>query len=201
MKVAVVGSRNLEIDMIGFCIPAAATEIVSGGARGVDSEAKKFAEENNLKYTEFIPQYNKYGKAAPLKRNDEIIACADLVVAIWDGNSKGTKSVIDKCKNMGKSLVVFYVYFCEETGYTEINRCEYCNMTALDNKMLKKIIIAELDREAENDIDTELIKASIDAILTNKNAPLIDSITKEQLSSSFKKYYDSIFRDIIDTQN
>lgn len=167
MKVAVVGSRNLEIDMMGFYIPAAATEIVSGGAKGIDTEAKKFAKENNLKYTEFIPQYNKYGKAAPLKRNDEIVACADLVVAIWDGKSKGTKSVIDKCKNIEKSVIVFYVYFCEETGCTEIGRCEYCNMTALDNKMLKKIIISELDRETENDIDTELIKASIDAILTN----------------------------------
>ena len=71
-------------------------------------------------------------------------------------------------------------------------------MTALDNKVLKKIIISELDRETENDIDTELIKASIDAILTNKNAPLIDSITKEQLSNRFKQCYDSIFRDIID---
>lgn len=198
MKAAIVGSRNLEIDMIGFYIPAAATEIVSGGAKGIDTEAKKFAKENNLKYTEFIPQYNKYGKAAPLKRNDEIIACADLVVAIWDGKSKGTKSVIDKCKNIEKSVIVFYVYFCEETGFTEIDHCEYCNMTALDNKVLKKIIISELDRETENDIDTELIKASIDAILTNKNAPLIDSITKEQLSNRFKQCYDSIFRDIID---
>lgn len=198
MKVAIVGSRNLEIDMIGFYIPAAATEIVSGGAKGIDTEAKKFAKENNLKYTEFIPQYNKYGKAAPLKRNDEIIACADLVVAIWDGKSKGTKSVIDKCKNIEKSVIVFYVYFCEETGFTEIDHCEYCNMTALDNKVLKRIIISELDRETENDIDTELIKASIDAILTNKNAPLIDFITKEQLSNRFKQCYDSIFRDIID---
>ena len=184
MKVAVVGSRGLAIDMIDFYIPAAATEIVSGGAKGVDAEAKNFAKEKNLGYTEFLPDYEKYGRVAPIKRNDEIINYADLVVAIWDSQSKGTKYVIDKCKKIGKSLIVFYVYYCEETGFTEIKHCEHNNMIALSHEMLKTIIVAELDAETENDIDTELINASIEAILTNKYTPIFANIEKEQLDKS-----------------
>ena len=106
MKVAVVGSRNLDVDMIHFYIPAAATEIVSGGAKGVDAKAKKFAIENSLEYTEFLPEYKKYGKSAPLKRNDEIINYADIIVAIWDGKSKGTKSLIEYAQNDKKEIII-----------------------------------------------------------------------------------------------
>ena len=184
MKVAVVGSRGLDIDMIHFYIPAAATEIVSGGAKGVDTEAKKFALKNNLRYKEILPDYEKYGRVAPLKRNDEIIDYADLIVAIWDSKSNGTKYTIDKCKKLGKSLIVFYVYFSQESGYTEIKHCEYYNFTALSNKMLKEIIIAELDAESDTYIVVELINASIDAILTNKNTTVISHIDKEKLDKS-----------------
>ena len=184
MKVAVVGSRGLDIDMIRFYIPAAATEIVSGGAKGVDAEAKNFAKENHYKYTEFLPDYEKYGRAAPLKRNDEIIDYADLVVAIWDSKSNGTKYTIDKCIKTGKSLIVFYVSFCKETGFTEIDNCEYYNLTSLGNERLIKIIMDELDGETEIDIDIELINASIDAILTNKYTPIIAHIEKERLDKS-----------------
>ena len=130
MKVAVVGSRTLNIDMMHFFIPSVATEIISGGAKGIDAEAKRFAEKNSLKYTEFIPDYGKYGRAAPLKRNDEIIDYADIIVAIWDGKSKGTKYTIDKCRKSNKSLLVFHVSFCEETGLTEIDKCEYYNINS-----------------------------------------------------------------------
>lgn len=199
MKVAVIGSRGLDIDMIHFYIPAAATEIISGGAKGVDAEAQKYALENNLKYTEFLPDYKKYGKGAPLKRNDEIIDYADIVVAIWDSKSKGTKYTMDKCKKIGKSLIAFYVGFCAETGFTEINRCEYHNMTALSHKMLKTIIADELDGESDIDIDVELIKACIDAILTNKYTPIIAHIEKEQLDKSvseLEKFIDKIIEDV-----
>ncbi len=145
MKVAVIGSRELNTDMIDFYIPAAATEIVSGGAKGVDSAAKRFAKESNLKYTEFLPDYKNYGKAAPLKRNDEIIEYADIVIALWDKKSKGTKYVIDKCKEIGKSLIVYRHCFCNEINLPEIEDYEYCNLTALSHEMLKEIIVKELD--------------------------------------------------------
>ena len=40
MKVAVVGSRNLQVDDLGKYLPDGVTEIVSGGARGVDTSAR-----------------------------------------------------------------------------------------------------------------------------------------------------------------
>ena len=45
------------------------TEIVSGGAKGVDSLAREYAERKGIKLTEFIPEYKSYGRAAPIVRN------------------------------------------------------------------------------------------------------------------------------------
>ena len=107
MKVAIIGSRTIFIENIKDYIPQGTTEIVSGGAKGVDTCAKLFAEENNLKYTEFLPEYKKYGKAAPIIRNRLIVDYADVVVALWDGTSKGTKSVIDYCNKNKKEIFVY----------------------------------------------------------------------------------------------
>lgn len=106
MKVAIIGSRTITIENLENYIPEGTTEIVSGGAKGVDSCAKLFAESNNLKYTEFLPEYKKYGRAAPIKRNYKIVEYADIIIALWDGISKGTKSVIDYCKKNGKEILV-----------------------------------------------------------------------------------------------
>ncbi|MFI3116158.1 MAG: hypothetical protein R3Y12_08485 [Clostridia bacterium] len=102
MKVAIIGSRTLEINNLEKYIPKNTTEIVSGGAKGVDLCAKNYALERNLKYTEFLPQYNLYRRNAPLKRNIEIINYADFVIAFWDGESSGTKFVIDECAKIEK---------------------------------------------------------------------------------------------------
>ena len=97
MKVAVVGSRELRIENLGDYLPPETTEIVSGGARGVDACAREYAQRHGLKLTEYMPEYSRYGRAAPLKRNITIIESADLVLAFWDGRSRGTKYVIDNC--------------------------------------------------------------------------------------------------------
>ncbi|MDE7261003.1 MAG: DUF2493 domain-containing protein [Oscillospiraceae bacterium] len=97
MKVAVVGSRELRIENLEDYLPAETTEIISGGARGVDASAREYARKCGLKLTEYLPEYSRYGRAAPLKRNITIIESADLVLAFWDGRSRGTKYVIDNC--------------------------------------------------------------------------------------------------------
>ena len=173
MKTAVVGSRELTLSSsdLSFYLPAITSEIISGGAKGIDTAAKNYAEENNIKYTELLPDYKKYGRAAPLKRNDEIIDYADLVVAIWDGKSKGTKYTIDKCKKIGKSLAVYIIrHNCALESYSE-----YYNMTSIKDEKLKEIIIAELDCEDKCDINVELIDASIGAILEHKPEPVCDN--------------------------
>lgn len=106
MKVAVIGSRNITAIDLGKYLPEEITEIVSGGAKGVDSCAEEYAERHNIKLTEFLPEYNRYGKGAPLRRNMQIIAYADEVIAFWDGKSRGTEFVIDKCREEGKKITV-----------------------------------------------------------------------------------------------
>ncbi len=71
-------------------LPVDATEIVSGGAKGIDTCAKEYALRSKIKLTEFLPQYNIYGRSAPLKRNLEIINYSDLVIAFWDKKSAVT---------------------------------------------------------------------------------------------------------------
>lgn len=73
MKVAIVGSRGLTVSNLGNYLPDGVTEIVSGGARGIDTCAKEYAISNRIKLTEFLPEYEKYGKSALLKRNITII--------------------------------------------------------------------------------------------------------------------------------
>lgn len=107
MKVAIIGSRGFtNFDLTPY-LPRDITEIVSGGAKGVDTVAKNYAAEHNIKYTEFLPEYNKYGKRAPLVRNIDIIKYSDLVLAFWDGTSRGTKFVIENCEKLGIAVKVF----------------------------------------------------------------------------------------------
>lgn len=109
MKVAVIGSRGLAVRDLERYLPKDTTEIVSGGARGVDTSAREYALAHGLKLTEFLPEYDKYGRSAPLKRNIQIIEYADLVIAFWDGKSRGTKFVIDNCKKIGKRCEVHII--------------------------------------------------------------------------------------------
>ena len=107
MKVAIIGSRNLGVIGLENFLPENVTEIVSGGARGVDICAREYAQAHNIPLTEFLPDYTRYGRSAPLKRNLEIIAYADLVLAFWDGKSHGTKYVIDNCQKQGVPIRVY----------------------------------------------------------------------------------------------
>ena len=101
MKIAVVGSRDVAVADIGRYIKDG-EEIVSGGAKGVDSCAAEYAKENGIKLTVFLPQYERYGRAAPIVRNKEIVDYADKVIAFWNGSSKGTFSVIKYAEKTGK---------------------------------------------------------------------------------------------------
>ncbi len=108
MKIAVIGSRGLKIDNLEAYLPNGVTEIISGGAKGVDTSAREFAVEHRLKLTEFLPDYKRYGHVSPLKRNITIIENADLVLAFWDDVSRGTKYVIDNCRERDIPIKVIY---------------------------------------------------------------------------------------------
>ena len=65
----------------GRVFPEGVSEILSGGARGVDTSAKEYAETQGIPLREFLPEYERYGRAAPLRRNLALLAEADLVPA------------------------------------------------------------------------------------------------------------------------
>ena len=117
MKIAVVGSREFnDIEFINKTLYSYfASEhgykkdmvLVSGGARGVDTLAENFIDRMNKSVEEstgwkkfydkiiYLPDWDKYGKRAGFLRNKLIIENADMVLAFWDGKSKGTKNSID----------------------------------------------------------------------------------------------------------
>ena len=109
MKVAVIGSRTVESADLKRYIPPDATVIISGGAVGVDALAEKYADERGLKKLIFYPNYELYGKSAPLIRNKLIVDNADLVIAIWDGESKGTEFTISYAKRRNVPCEIYIV--------------------------------------------------------------------------------------------
>ena len=81
-------------------------EIVCGEARGADSLGRRYAIERGLKIHSYPAQWDKYGKSAGYRRNEEMAANADGLVAFFDGQSKGTKHMIDTMKKLNKPFVV-----------------------------------------------------------------------------------------------
>lgn len=111
MKLAIVGSRNISGVNIEEYLPEGIEEIVSGGARGIDSVAAAYAKANGIKLVEFLPDYKKYGRVAPLRRNDEIADYADEVIAFWDGVSSGTKYTVEAFKKRGKPVRIMKIKY------------------------------------------------------------------------------------------
>lgn len=110
MKVAVVGSRGfddygrLKAVLDGFNV----TTIVSGGAKGADLLGERYADENNLEKLIFLPDWGTHGRAAGFVRNQDIIDNADMVVACWDGKSRGTRDSMKKTHQQKKNLMIIY---------------------------------------------------------------------------------------------
>lgn len=122
MRVAIIGSRTLSTErdqtaayaLLLENVPTGVTEIISGGAEGVDRLAERYAREHGLALRVFPPDYLRYGKTAPLRRNDEIIACAQYVLALWDGLSHGTAYTVAVCVRDGVPVKVIPLRFFEE---------------------------------------------------------------------------------------
>ncbi len=118
MKIIIAGGRdftNYELlkHFVAECLLGIVgdIEIVSGGAKGVDELGELFAFEHKLKLTKFPADWNKYGKSAGPIRNAEMANYANMLIAFWDGQSKGTKNMIDCATKKG--LVVKIVNYYE----------------------------------------------------------------------------------------
>ncbi len=110
MKLAIVGSRNIVAFDLGSVVPPGVSAIISGGASGVDRLAGEYAVAHGLKLVEILPDYQKFGRRAPLLRNLKIIDSADRVLAVWDGQSKGTLHAISYAKATGKPVELINIF-------------------------------------------------------------------------------------------
>lgn len=106
MKTAIVGSRS--INNIDFSvIKNEISLIISGGAKGVDTEANLYAKKNKIPLLEIKPDYKNYHfKKAPIIRNYEIVDKSDIIYVFWDGKSKGTLSVINYAQKQNKEIII-----------------------------------------------------------------------------------------------
>ena len=114
-KVIIAGSRN--ITDYSIVLDAAhksntikkATQIVSGTAQGVDTLGEQVAKRHNIPIKRFPADWDKYGKSAGYRRNEEMADYADALLVIWDGESKGTKHMIDLAKAKGLKIYIYKV--------------------------------------------------------------------------------------------
>lgn len=109
MKIIIAGSRTISSMMIMETAIKLAnfniTAVISGCAKGVDSYAITWAEQNGIHVYKFPAQWDTYGKKAGYLRNIRMAECAEGLIAIWDGKSKGTEHMINIAKS--KNLPTF----------------------------------------------------------------------------------------------
>jgi len=111
MKVIIAGSRNfndynlLKSSCDNLLTQFTNIEIVSGTARGADKLGERYAREKGYSIKEFPANWS-LGKSAGYIRNDEMAKYADMLIAFWDGTSKGTKHMIDLANKRGIKVVV-----------------------------------------------------------------------------------------------
>lgn len=113
MKVIIAGSRDFddyyflakELDMY----PIKITEVVCGEAKGADLLGKQWAHRHDVNVSSFPADWTKHGKSAGPKRNMQMGDYADRLIAFWDGESKGTKQMIDYMIRLEKPVHIVYI--------------------------------------------------------------------------------------------
>ena len=106
MRLAIIGSRTCPAVDIASHLWFVPELIVSGGAKGADTYARQFAVEHGIPFIEFLPEYRKFGRIAPIIRNRQIVDNCDFLLAFWNGVSPGTCHALDYAKRKGKPFKI-----------------------------------------------------------------------------------------------
>ncbi len=117
MKAAISGSRTFnDYEFMSKCFDKVRTaldggpgitEIWAGGAKGADALAIKLAAEKGVPFHEIKADWAKYGRAAGPRRNADLVAATDILIAFPVGESKGTRGCIQLAKKAAKRVFVF----------------------------------------------------------------------------------------------
>lgn len=83
------------------------TEVVSGGCVGPDRMGERYARNKGIPVKVFKPNWQAYGRAAGPKRNEKMADYADRLIVFWDGQSRGTKHMIDYAKSIGMVTMIY----------------------------------------------------------------------------------------------
>lgn len=78
--------------------------VLCGGASGADQLGKKWAENHDIPVESYPANWTRYGKAAGHIRNSEMARKAEALIALWDGESPGTKDMIQKARTHGLKI-------------------------------------------------------------------------------------------------
>ena len=117
-RIVVAGCRDYDNyeeakEYIDKCISRIKNEyelvFVSGGCRGADKLGERYAREFGYKVEYYPAEWEKYGKSAGPKRNEQMAKIVDYVICFWDGKSKGTKSMIEYAEKYEKDLKIKYI--------------------------------------------------------------------------------------------
>ena len=110
MKVIIAGSRDIvDMQVLEEALKDSkftVTEVVCGGARGADTLGRLWAEKHDIPVRMFLAQWNKYGRSAGYRRNDEMAQYGDSLIALWDGQSRGTQHMIQSMNKLNKTVFV-----------------------------------------------------------------------------------------------
>jgi len=115
MKTIIAGSRSID----DICILAVAleacpftadiSEIVSGTAKGADRLGETYAQHYKIPLKRFPADWNSYRRSAGIIRNTEMAQYADALIALWDGQSRGTAHMIKTAKHEGLEVFAHVV--------------------------------------------------------------------------------------------
>jgi len=84
-------------------------EIVSGGATGVDALAETYSVKKGFQFIKFSANWKEYGKAAGPIRNRQMAKYADALIAFWNGQSRGTKNMIELAAKESLKTRIIYI--------------------------------------------------------------------------------------------
>jgi hypothetical protein len=120
LKVIIAGGRDIAADEVsiasvvrssGFAIG----EVVSGGASGVDALGEAWATENGIPLKVFKADWDTHGRAAGPIRNREMACYGEALILIWNGESRGSASMLGEARSRDLPVYQFMVVPCRRS--------------------------------------------------------------------------------------